>query len=80
MISYQFGNFGFLKEESLPDAPLFLMDTGVERRSEEAYFFDNRTRPAYEGYLLQYTLKGCGIYQTGEKAIPCRRDTVFSSA
>lgn len=70
MISYQFGNFGFLKEDTLPDAPLFLMDTGVERRCEEAYFFDNQTRPAYEGYLLQYTLKGCGIYQDGKKSYP----------
>lgn len=67
MISYPFGNFGFLKEETLPQPPLFLMDMGVERRFEEPYFFDNRTRPAYEGYLLQYTLKGSGVYQNGEK-------------
>lgn len=68
MISYQFGNFGFLREGALSEPPLFLMDTGVERRFGESYFFDNRTRPAYEGYLLQYTLKGCGVYQTGQQS------------
>lgn len=66
MISYSFGNFGFLQEETPFEQPLFLMDMGVERRFEEAYFFDNQTRPAYEGYLLQYTLKGCGVYQDSE--------------
>ena len=66
MISYSFGNFGFLQEETPFEQPLFLMDMGVERRFEEAYFFDNQTRPAYEGYLLQYTLKGCGVYQDGK--------------
>ncbi|MDO4292766.1 MAG: AraC family transcriptional regulator [Eubacteriales bacterium] len=63
MISYDFGNYGFLKEDGMPDPPLFLLDLGVERRRDEPYFYDNLTRPFYGGYLLQYTLNGRGIYE-----------------
>ena len=42
MISYSFGNFGFYRRKRLLSSLLFLMDMGVERRFEEALFFDNQ--------------------------------------
>lgn len=48
----------------MKDLPLVLLDLGVERRCREEYGYDNSIRTAYRGYLLQYTLRGCGIYQT----------------
>lgn len=66
MTSYQYGSFGFLNLDQLPGSPLLLLDFGIEKRHHELYDFDNSTR-AYEGYLFQYTLKGCGrIVTAGE--------------
>lgn len=78
MIEYSFGNYGFLPRGSMEAPPLVLLDLGVERRSHEAYHFENADRTSYGGYLLQYTLKGCGIYETGAPANPserCRLET-----
>lgn len=63
MTGYSLGSYGFIAQEKMQDQPLCLLDLGVERRFEETYFFDNRTRPPYGGYLFQYTLKGRGIYE-----------------
>lgn len=68
MIDYTFGNYGFLPQGRMKNQPLVLLDLGVERRCREEYCFDNAHRSAYGGYLLQYTLKGCGIYET--QAVP----------
>lgn len=64
MIDYTFGNYGFLPQGKMKDQPLILLDLGIERRCRENYLFDNAKRRAYGGYLLQYTLRGCGVYET----------------
>ncbi len=63
MISYTFGNYGFLKQGKMEEPPLTLLDMGIERRFQETYRFENAGRTSYSGYLLQFTLKGCGIYE-----------------
>lgn len=60
---YQYGNYGFIKQEKMKELPFTLYDLGIERRCQEAYYFDNANRPAYDGYLLQYTLSGYGIFE-----------------
>ena len=62
-MSYVFENYGFLQQGKMKNAPAFLLDLGVERRTDSSYFFDNAKRPGYAGYLLQYTLKGEGIFE-----------------
>lgn len=57
------GNFGFLQQGIMKDAPVTLLDLGVEKRTETSYFFDNANRPPHFGYVLQYTLGGSGIYE-----------------
>lgn len=63
MIQYNFGNYGFLKQGKMENPPLTLFDLGIERRFRESYHFENAKRTSYGGYLLQFTLKGCGIYE-----------------
>lgn len=63
MTDYTFGNYGFLKQGKMKNPPLVLLDLGIERRIHTAYRFENSDRPSYGGYLLQFTLKGCGIYE-----------------
>lgn len=67
MINYSFGHYGFLQQGKLKNPPLVLQDFGVERRCKEAYHYENAQRTSYGGYLLQYTLRGLGIYETDEK-------------
>ncbi|MBQ7840710.1 MAG: AraC family ligand binding domain-containing protein [Lachnospiraceae bacterium] len=62
-MEYSFGNYGFLPREKMQNQPLFLLDFGVERRDTSSYFFENKTRASYQGYLFQYTLNGCGVYE-----------------
>ena len=59
-----YGNYGFLQQGRMESPPLILYDFGLERRFREAYRFDNAQRASYGGYLLQYTLKGCGGYES----------------
>lgn len=47
----------------MEEPPLTLLDLGIERRFQETYHFENAGRGSYSGYLLQFTLKGCGIYE-----------------
>lgn len=64
---YTKGVFGVLNLESLPDEPMVLLDGGIESRYKEDYFFDNSCRSNYHGYLFQYTLSGCGAYESNGK-------------
>ena len=66
---YTKGVFGVLNLESLPDEPMVLLDGGIESRYKEGYFFDNSCRSNYHGYLFQYTLSGCGAYESNGKTI-----------
>lgn len=54
--------FGFAHMDSISELSLRIHDLGLERRQQEAYFFDNKIRD-YSGYLFQYTLDGYGIYE-----------------
>ena len=63
LMEYAYGNFGFLKQGRMEQPPLVLLDLGIERRFRETYYFENSVRASYGGYLLQFTLKGCGIYE-----------------
>lgn len=62
-MDYALGNYGFLKQGKMENPPLVLLDLGIERRFHERYHFENADRHSYGGYLLQFTLKGCGIYE-----------------
>lgn len=66
-MQYSFGNYGFIQQGKMKEQPLVLLDIGIEHRQKENYCFDNRNRTHFSGYLLQYTLKGYGIYETDEK-------------
>lgn len=57
--------------------PLVLFDLGVERRCQENYRFDNAQRASYGGYLLQYTLAGCGCYEHGGEKYDLPKDSGF---
>lgn len=77
MMEYSFGNYGFLTREKMREQPLILLDLGVERRCRETYDWDNLKRPAYGGYLFQYTLKGCGIYEADGKKYLLKEGCAF---
>lgn len=57
------GNYAFLDRDQLFPSPLCLMDFGIEHRENETYHFDNSDRGYYIGYLFQYTLGGCGMFE-----------------
>lgn len=63
MIDYKAGNYGFLNLDYLENMPFSLLDTGIEMRQNEKYVFDNQNRPNYNGFIIQYTLHGQGIYE-----------------
>ncbi len=67
MICNSYQSFGFLDIDRQLQAPLFLYDFGIELRQEEPYDFNNQKRSPYTGFLLQYTLEGCGLFETCEK-------------
>lgn len=77
---YTKGVFGVLNLESLPDEPMVLLDGGIESRYKEDYFFDNSCRSNYHGYLFQYTLSGCGAYESNGKTIFLTPGTAFFAA
>lgn len=53
-------NYGWMEEE-----PFQLLDCGIERRENERYDYDNRKRDEFGGYLFQYTMDGCGYFESG---------------
>ena len=62
LMHYTFGNYGFIRHERMTEQPLYLIDTGIEHRNSPSYHFDNSNRPSFNGYIFQYTLKGCGTF------------------
>lgn len=64
MISYNTGNYSFSHSNVLTEHCMGIIDLGLESRNSRQYYFDNSKRD-YPGYLIQYTLKGCGCYQSG---------------
>ena len=77
---YTKGVFGVLNLESLPGEPMILLDGGIESRYKEGYFFDNSCRSNYHGYIFQYTLSGCGAYESNGKTIFLTPGTAFFAA
>ena len=62
MISYELGNHVLINTDCISEQSLCLMDLGLEIRTNETYYFENKTRD-FKGYLFQYTLEGEGIYE-----------------
>lgn len=52
MINGACQTFGFLDLDRQWNAPLFLLDFGLEQRKNETYDFQNNNRGSYSGYLL----------------------------
>lgn len=61
--NYRQGVFGIIDTDGLEDRLAYLIDGGIERRWRENYCFDNSKRSGYGGYLIQYTLEGCGVME-----------------
>lgn len=61
--AYQTGYFGIFDINGIDARTLVFVDGGIEKRYRENYYFDNSKRPGYNGYLLQYTLDGSGIFE-----------------
>ena len=62
-MSYDFGTFGFVYFDDIPNPPFELKDMGIEKRRTKDYYFDNNQRDI-KGYLFQYTLKGHGVFES----------------
>lgn len=60
-------SYGWIQEDRWHPAPLALFDMGVEKRSTPSYYFDNRYRGTYSGFLFQYTIDGEGIWEDETK-------------
>lgn len=60
---YRHGSFGVLNKDDMEDAPLQLLDGGIEYRAMESYDYNNAGRPGYSGYLFQCTLSGEGRFE-----------------
>lgn len=65
-MQYEFRNFGFVSFDDIPNPPFELKDMGIEKRNTMDYYFENNNRDI-SGYLFQYTLKGYGIFETGNE-------------
>ncbi|WP_160685813.1 AraC family transcriptional regulator [Clostridium sp. C2-6-12] len=65
-MSYKFGSYGFVFFDEIQNPPFELKDMGIEKRNTKEYYFDNNFRDI-KGYLFQYTLKGYGIFETGNQ-------------
>ncbi|MVX63972.1 helix-turn-helix domain-containing protein [Clostridium chromiireducens] len=65
-MSYKFGSYGFIFFDEIPNPPFELKDMGVEKRNTSDYYFDNNLRDI-KGYLFQYTLKGYGVFESGNQ-------------
>lgn len=77
LISYAYGNYGFLQHEKMKNQPLILLDMGIEKRCHENYCFDNAKRAPYSGYVLQFTLSGYGVFKHAQKQYLLTKDTGF---
>lgn len=79
-MEYAKGAFGILNIEDFENEPMVLLDGGIESRFDESYFFDNRKRPNYGGYLFQYTLSGSGIFKTDRESFLLAPGMAFLTA
>lgn len=73
---YKFRTYHFASFEEFPDPPFELKDMGIEHRTTTDYYFDNNDRNI-EGYLFQYTLKGCGVFETNNQSYHMEPGTAF---
>ncbi|MBE5977316.1 MAG: AraC family transcriptional regulator [Paenibacillaceae bacterium] len=78
MINGACQTFGFLDLDRQWNAPLFLLDFGLEQRKNETYDFQNNNRGSYSGFLIQYTLDGLGMFESeGQTTILSPGDAFF---
>ncbi|MBQ9766040.1 MAG: helix-turn-helix domain-containing protein [Lachnospiraceae bacterium] len=77
MINYTYGNYGFIKHERMQNQPLFLIDAGIEHRDNTQYYYDNNNRSAFNGYLIQYTLSGNGVFVKNNERYSLKQGDAF---
>ena len=56
--------YGFINYDAISPLPMVLYDMGVELRQNENYYYYNIDRKNYDGYIIQYTLNGNGVYES----------------
>lgn len=59
------------------EEPCQMVDCGIEMRQDEFYDFNNRNRPNYDGYLLQYTMNGTGYYESESDTVRMKQGMAF---
>lgn len=70
-------SYGWIQQDHWKPAPLALLDMGVEKRRETSYYFDNRQRGSYHGFLFQYTIEGEGIWESADGRCVLPKDCAF---
>lgn len=75
-MQFDTGFYGFIHIDSISEESLCIQDMGLERRQNESYCFRNKNRD-YQGYLFQYTLEGCGIYEVRNNVYRLTRGKAF---
>ena len=69
--------YAYMNQDNIHPTPLYLMDFGIETRCGKDYYFDNRKRELFSGYLFQYTLDGIGYLQTDDSCISLTKGSAF---
>lgn len=69
--------YGFINSDSIYPIPMVFHDMGVELRHNEDYYYDNHNRLNYDGYIVQYTISGYGIYETEDITYSLENNTGF---
>lgn len=72
-----YGFYNFINQDGISPLPLIFYDIGVENRHNEIYYFDNKNRLNYDGYILQYTISGHGEYKTKDEKILLEKNMGF---
>jgi Transcriptional regulator containing an amidase domain and an AraC-type DNA-binding HTH domain len=67
----------FLNMDEMNPILLHICDFGIEWRQNEKYDFRNDRRKNYEGYLFQYTMEGCGRFETIDSQIELNKGKAF---
>lgn len=66
MVNLTHNLYVFINYDAISPLPMVLYDMGVELRHNENYYYDNSKRMNYDGYIIQYTFNGHGVYEDGE--------------
>lgn len=75
-MQFDTGFYGFVHIGNIGTESLCIQDLGLEKRQNETYYYNNKSRD-YPGYLFQYTLEGCGIYETSDNQYRLTKGKAF---